>query len=100
LLDRGRLFAAAADRTSSLIEAEEWLRPVAGGLAGDDLTWNAQLLLADVVRLRGDTKQAAAMLAAIERSEPPQSVVDRIVGQRVRILLDLQKPADAAELLS
>ncbi|HUG92565.1 MAG TPA: hypothetical protein VML55_17125, partial [Planctomycetaceae bacterium] len=88
------------DRTAALMDAEAWLKQVAGGAPGEPLTWNGQLLLAEASRLRGDPKHAERLLVQIENDKPPREVADRVTAERVRLLLAGGRAPDAAELLA
>jgi tetratricopeptide (TPR) repeat protein len=100
LLNRAKLDPAdSANRMSGLIDAELWLKKPAKGVPGEATTWTSQLLLAESSRLRGDLKQAAALLTKIKKDNPPQQVRDQVVAQRVLILLSDRNPTEAAQLL-
>ncbi|MGH7127779.1 MAG: tetratricopeptide repeat protein, partial [Planctomycetaceae bacterium] len=88
-----------ADRAADLLDAENWLRPLAGGVPGDELTWMSQLALAECMRIKGDHQQALRMYEEIEKANPPRDVQDRAVAERVRLALDVGRPDDAASLL-
>ena len=86
-------------RSATLIDAEKRLQPTAAGSAGGLVTWRSQVALAEISRLRGEAGTAAKRLNAIERKRPPRDILDQVIAERVRLLLDAGKPADAAQLL-
>ncbi len=91
--------ANAADRAASLVAADEWLLPLAVGPNGDRLTWESQLALAEVTRLRGDLDRAAKMLATLDKNlgtDAPKEVRERFVIERIRWWLAKRQPAEAA----
>ncbi len=99
-VERAKLFASgSAERVAGLLEADEWLRRLSGGPKEEELTWRSQLKLAEANRLRGDHKQALAMLAAIEKEGPPQGALDDVTAQRARIQIDEGRPDEAARTL-
>jgi len=92
----------AADRAASLVAADEWLLPLAAGPSGDRLTWDSQLALAEVTRLRGDLDRAAKMLATLDKSlgtDAPKEVRERFVSERICWWLAKGQPAEATAWL-
>lgn len=101
LVDQANVFAAgSADRADALLEAERYIRPLTGGAPGEAMTWNSRLLLAEVHRLRGNLRDAGVVLGSLERDEPPPAVTDRVLAERVRLLLHEDNPTEAALRLS
>ncbi len=89
----------AVDRAASLVAVDEWLLPLAAGPSGDRLTWESQLALAEVIRLRGDLDRAAKMLATLDKNlgtDAPKEVQERFVIERIRWWLAKRQPAEAA----
>lgn len=100
LLERARLLPdESADRAAMLVEAERWFKHLAGGIPGEEMTWNAEVLVAETARLRGNAPEAASLLDAIEKKQPPTEVLDRTAVVRVRLLLAGGRTADAAQFL-
>ena len=98
---RATLFAAASrERSADLIEAEQLFRKLVG-VADEPLSSLAKLRLAGCSRLKGDLERAVDMLKAIEKSEPQLSgdLLDELVAERARLMLERQRGADAAELI-
>lgn len=100
LLDRANLLPSdSADRAAVLIDADEWLRKLAGGPPDDEMTWNSRLLLAQTYRLQGDLKRAHNLLADLGERELPSVLRDRVVAEEARVLLAGNQPAEAAQRL-
>ncbi len=92
----------SADRAESLVSANEWLLPLAGGPNDDRLTGDAQLALAEVARLRSDFEHAAKVLATFEKTlsvETPEGQRERFVIERSQLLLAMTQPTEAAAFL-
>lgn len=101
LIERSRLDPAGSpDRIGRLLDAESWLGPLAKVTPDERLTLNSRLLLAEANRLRGDRKRAAEILNSVEAEEPARDLRDRMTAARARLLLDVDRPTDAARLLS
>jgi hypothetical protein len=95
--------AGSADRASALVSADEWLQPLASGATNDQITWEAQLLLAEVARRKFDLDRASKLLAAFEKSiaeETPRELVERWASERVRVSLDRKQPGEALSWLN
>lgn len=102
LIDQAILLpTGSADRMAALLDADNWLRRLAHGIQGDELTWNSQLLMATSSRLQGELKRASHMLAAIEDDEPaaPAEIRDRVFAERIRLLMVEEGVAQAAQRL-
>lgn len=100
-LERAKLFPRSSpERVAAQMAADESLRPVAAGAAGEERTLLAQVRLAESNRLRGEFKQALVMLAAVEKARPPRDVHDLVVSQRMQVFLDEQKTGDALKVLA
>lgn len=91
---------ASPDRMSAVLDAEELLKRLAGGIPGEELTWNSRVLLAECARLKGDERQTEALVAGLEKDNPPPSVANRVVAVRARAELDAGRPDEAAALIS
>lgn len=99
-LDRAKLLEPGSpDRAESLVEAKAWFRQLAGGLAGESITWKSQLALIETTRLTGDSKAALRMLTALQKDDPPPEIVDASIGEHAEILLADRNLTDAADLL-
>ena len=100
-LERSQLFPASSpERAASLIDAENWLKQVAGGPPGEPLTLNSQVRLAEVSRHRSDFQRAERLLTEVENDKPPREIGDAAKAERVRVLLASGKAPEAAELLA
>lgn len=91
-----------ADRAASLLAADEWLLPLAQGASHERLTWESQLALAEVARLRGDLDRAAKSLTAFEKTiadDTPPDLRERLVIERLRGMLAARKPTEAVAWL-
>ena len=88
------------ERTTDVMNAEQSLRRLIG-VADEPVQSRAKVLLVACSRLKGELDRASEMLAALEKSEPrpSDSVFDEMTAERVRLLMELRRPADAAELL-
>ena len=100
-LERSQLFPASSpERAASLIDAENWLKQVAGGPPGELPTLNSQVRLAEVSRLRGDFQRAERLLIQVESDKPPREISDAAKAERVRVLLASGKAPEAAAMLA
>lgn len=91
-----------ADRSTALLAADEWLLPLAQGPDNERLTWESQLALAEVARLRGDRERADKLLAAFEKTvadDTPFDLRERFVIEHLRVMLARAAPTDAASWL-
>ncbi len=93
-----------ADRATALLAADEWLLPLAQGPSNERLTWESQLALAEVARLRGDHERADKFLAAFEKTvadDTPLDLRERFVIESLRGMLaaGTSKPTGAASWL-
>lgn len=91
-----------ADRATSLLAADEWLMPLAQGANSERLTWDSQLALAEVARLRGDLDRAAKVLTAFEKTiadDTPLDLRERLVIERLRGILAARKGTEAVSWL-
>jgi len=99
-VERAKLYPrTSGERAAALLQADEWLRRLTTGPAGDELTWQSQLRLAESTRLSGDFKQAAAMLAAVERDSPSPAAAEQVVVQRAQLHLDEGRANEALRVL-
>lgn len=100
MIDRAKLLPDdSPDRMGALLDAEQWLRQLATGFSGDDLTWQSRILLVESTRLRGDLPRAASMLEAMATEEPPAGLKEQMVAERARLLLAQNKPTEAADAI-
>ena len=100
LLEQGRHAAAGSPvRAAALSGAERRLQKTAFDVDATPRAWRSQVALAEIDRLRGKRDLAGKRLNAIELKHPPPSVLDRVTAERVRLLLDVGKAADAAQFL-
>lgn len=91
-----------ADRATALLAADEWLLPLAQGPSNERLTWESQLVLAEVARLRGDHERADKFLAAFEKTvadDTPLDLRERFVIESLRGMLAFGSATGAASWL-
>ncbi|MCA9117524.1 MAG: hypothetical protein KDA79_20785, partial [Planctomycetaceae bacterium] len=88
------------ERTAALLDADQWLRRLAGGRDDEELTILARLQLAEITRLRGDLPAADRMLNSVEKQQLSPVLADSTTVHRVRWLLDNGQPHLAAERLT
>ncbi len=88
------------DRVDALIQADQWLRKFVASVPRESDRYAGQVLLARVAGLRGDIARATRMLSDIEQKSPVPEVMDRVIAERVRLLLLEKNPTDAAQLVS
>lgn len=95
LLPRG-----SAERTKDLADAEQSLRRLIGA-ADEPLQTRAKLLLVDCTRIKNELDRAAEGLAILEKLDPKISgpIEDELIAERVRLLMDMKRPTEAADLL-
>jgi len=85
------------ERKDELQRAEQRLKQAAVGQKTDETALRAQVLLARVARLRGDAKQAAAILKGINAKELPSRVLHLHVAERIELALLAGHPDEALE---
>jgi TolA-binding protein len=101
LVERAKLDPAGSpDRVATLMEAESWLSRLAKRSAEQALALESRLLMADSSRMRGDRKQAAVILQSMQSDNLSRELLDRMKAVEARLLLDDDRAADAAQLLS
>ena len=91
-----------ADRAAALLAADEWLMPLAQGANHERLTWDSQLALAEVARLRRDDDRADKFLDAFEKTvadDTPLDLRERFVIESLRGMLASGSPTRAASWL-
>lgn len=87
------------ERTAALLDADQWLRRLAGGREDEEITILARLQLAEITRLRGDLPAADRMLNSVEKQQLTPTQADATTAHRVRWLLDSEQPHLAAQRL-
>lgn len=95
-----RLRPAGVERTAALQDADARLSALVKTRSHDERTWNARLLRIELARLRGEWDQAAALVEATQRLEPPAAWRDRLLAERVRIDLARERPDEALARLA
>ena len=90
----------SVERSTNAINAEQSLRSLIG-VADEPVRSLAKVMLVTCSRLKGDVQRASDMLTGLEKSDPNpgETVLDAIVAERVRVLLELQHPTEAVQLL-
>ena len=90
----------SVDRTANAVSAEQSLRRLTG-VADEPLSSRAKVLLVSCARLKGDLERASEMLNSLEKIEPKrqEAVLDELTAERIRLLLELRRPDEAAERL-
>jgi tetratricopeptide (TPR) repeat protein len=71
----------------------------AEGYPGEDVTWNSQVLLARAARLRGAGPRALQVLNTLQQAQPPAAVMDAVMAERSRVLLNQKKFSEAYQQL-
>lgn len=100
LIAQGRAFGRGTpERSAAFLQAEQKLKRVASTTTDDRIVWLSQVSLARLMRLKLETDRAAALLAAIERDEPPPDILDEVVAERVELYATTKREPDAADLL-
>ena len=96
LLDQAKLLPPNnPNRIAGLIDANVYLRRLAGGVASETLTQNSQLLHAECLRLQGDYPRARSSLAKLERETLTPAIEERVTAEHARILFDELNPLEA-----
>ncbi|MFN0051700.1 MAG: tetratricopeptide repeat protein [Planctomycetales bacterium] len=99
-LHQAHLFpAASAERAALLLEVQKGLRPLADSVVDEDLSWNARLGLVECTRLMNDAPRVLRELGILEKRNPPREFADRLLAQRLRILMSQRKSTEVALLL-
>jgi len=100
LLDKSLLLPSTSpDRAEALSQSDELFRRLAAGEPGVLVTWQSQLGLLRVNRLRGDLEAVARMINAIEKDEPPAEIMDEVITEKIELLHGERKFASALEVL-
>lgn len=101
LQDRAELSPVSAqERSVDLVDAETTFRKLIG-VADEPLSFRAKLGLSVCARLKSDWARAHELLTALEKGEPRSGdeLEQAVIAERVRLLLDRDRAADAAELI-
>ncbi|WP_397571380.1 tol-pal system YbgF family protein [Schlesneria sp. T3-172] len=90
----------SADRAAHVASAEQYMKQLVG-VADEPLQTRARILLATCARLAGRLDRATELIGLVigtaEKTEAGPS--DEMLAEQTRILLDQQRPIDAADLL-
>lgn len=97
-LERARL-GTPLEKLDAIAASERWLQQVAQGPPTDDSTWRAQVTLAEVARLAGQTDLVRRRLAELDPAELPEAAKDAIAAVSTKLLLDERKPDRAVSFL-
>lgn len=89
----------APERQEHIRLSEEIAEKLAAGFPGEPPTMEARVLLARASRLRGEADKTLQAVTTIEKAQPSWPIRDAAMVERVRLLLDEQRAADAAETL-
>jgi hypothetical protein len=92
--------AESADRTATLLDAQKLLKPLADTPEDDEFVWTSRLALIECQRLLGEYTRAANAVRTLEGRSPSAEFSDRLIAERVRILMATRKFADATALLT
>lgn len=92
--------AGSADRTATLLDAQKLLKPLADTPEDDEFVWTSRLALIECQRLLGEFSRAENAVRILEERSPPARFSDRLVAERVRILMATRRFADATGLLA
>lgn len=99
--NRAELAAAGStERTADFVEADLFLRKLTGP-ADEPLQTRAKLMLATCHRLKNELGRAAEILTNLEKTDlkAGDAVQNEIVAERVRLMIAMRRPTEAAELL-
>jgi len=88
------------ERAADLVDAESTARKLVAG-ADEPTPFQAKLLLADCMRLKGDFAKAEEMLAVLSKAVPGnrEPLADDVTALKSRVLLDRRQAPDALELI-
>lgn len=96
LLDQAKLLPPRnPDRIGGLIDAEQFLRQLSGGVISEALTLNSRLLYAECFRLQGETGKARTSIKKLQGEKLPPAFDERIAAESARLFLDDGKPLEA-----
>lgn len=100
LRNRAELVPAdSKQRTIDLVDAESTARKLIG-IADEPTPFRAKLLLATCLRLKGDLNRAEEILGVLEKGAiPADGLLEDVVAEQVRVLLDRHQPDNALELI-
>jgi TolA-binding protein len=86
-------------RKDYLKEAESRLGALVGGFPGEELSLDSQVVLARTLRLAGNPKRAWQQLAAVEETHPPLVVMDRVMIEKARLLIEQDAPKEVVQVI-
>ena len=92
--------ADSPDRADGFAQANKLLEPLAELPADHPLSWPARVAQIACLRGTGDRVGAERLLAAAEKSHPPQPVARELVAERARLLALANRIDDALFLLN
>jgi TolA-binding protein len=92
--------AESADRMALAMESQKVLKTVGESADDGDLTWETRIAFVECSRLVGDYAKTLREIDAVEKLEPPAEFADRLLAQRVRVLLAQREYRRAADYLS
>lgn len=90
---------SSAERTEAVARGQALFKELSDDTIPDDMRLLVRVHLAECSRLNGDYTRANHLLREIESDSPPPAIRDRTMAERTRMLLELDRPDDAAQQL-
>ncbi len=98
-VDLAKVLPTSPDRAAALHEADAALRQIRKTPKPDEEAWLAEVLLIEILRLRGELGRIGPRVSALIKKNPPTAIRDAAVAQWVRADLDAHRPDEALERL-
>jgi tetratricopeptide (TPR) repeat protein len=101
LLDVAQLHPAGSPEcVASLIAAQKALKSVSESTDDGDVLWMSRVAFVACSRLLGDHERTLRELDTFEKRSPPPEIFDRLLAERVRVLIAQKKFRDATALFA
>ncbi len=91
--------AGSADRIALAMESQKVLKTVGESADDGDLIWQTRTAFIECSRLLADYGKALREIDALEKVDPPAEFADRLLAERVRVLMAQHEFRSAAALL-
>ena len=92
--------AGSADQMALAMESQKVLKTVGESADDGDLIWQARTAFVECSRLLADYGKTLREVDALEKLDPPAEFADRLLAERVRVLIAQHEFRSAATLLA
>lgn len=87
------------EKSNAILQAIRLLTPLVEGSPDDVVTGQSQIVFAKALRIKRDGKRLGFFVEKLVKENPSPRFVDQLVAEQVRLLLDSEKPTEAATKL-